>query len=100
MQIGVGFYVGAGVPKGPRVNTFIECGCCGAYHQTDFEGDCREDSERYWDLPDDAEVVYLDDDKDDESTQLERVCDLLFNHPQRDQYDDAAIDLIQQLIAE
>lgn len=56
-QIGVGFFVGAGVPKGERVNTFTECGCCGAYHRTDFEGDCREDGERYYDLPDDAVVV-------------------------------------------
>lgn len=98
MQIGVGFYVGAGVLKGPRsthcecgrkftakdisggrchgcgrmvlpverVNTFVECGCCGAYHRTDFAGDCREDSERYWDLPDNAEVVYLDDESNDD----------------------------------
>lgn len=61
MTIGVGFFVGAGVPKGERVNTFIECGCCGAYHRTDFEGDCREDSERYWDLPDDAVIVSSDE---------------------------------------
>lgn len=32
--------------------------------------------------------------------QLERVCDLLFNHPQRDENDEAAIDLIQTRIAE
>jgi hypothetical protein len=32
------------------------------------------------------------------SEQLERVCDLLFNHPERDESDEAAIDLIQQLI--
>lgn len=31
--------------------------------------------------------------------QLDRVCDLLFNHPQRDENDEAAIDLIQELIA-
>lgn len=55
--LGVGLLVGAGIPAGPRVNTFIECGCCGAYHRTDFHGDCREDSERYWDLPDDAVIV-------------------------------------------
>lgn len=60
--IGVGFFVGAGIPKGERVNTFVECGCCGAYHRTDFNGDCREDSERYFDLPDDTEVIYLDED--------------------------------------
>lgn len=92
-RAGVGFFVGAGIPKGEklrcwtcqgngmtqyphcdpvtcadcdgkgyryrRVNTFAECGCCGAYHRTDFHGDCREDSERHWDLPDDAEVIYL-----------------------------------------
>jgi hypothetical protein len=31
--------------------------------------------------------------------RLERVCDLLFNHPQRDEHDEAAIDLIQQSIS-
>lgn len=58
--IGVGFFVGAGIPKGERVNTFVECGCCGAYHRTDFYGDCREDSERFYDLPDNAELVCAD----------------------------------------
>lgn len=56
-----GFWVGAGIPTGERVNAFVECGCCGAYHRTDFEGDCREDSERHWELPDDAEIIYLED---------------------------------------
>jgi hypothetical protein len=55
--IGVGFWRGAGIPKGPRVNTFIACGCCGAYHRTDFLGDCREDRERFYDLPEGAELV-------------------------------------------
>ncbi len=52
-----GFWVGAGIPKGKRVNTFFECGCCGAYHRTDFRGDCRENSERIYDLPEDAELI-------------------------------------------
>lgn len=65
-ELGVGFYVGAGIPEGPRVNTFVECGCCGAYHRTDFNGDCREDSERHWDLPKDAEIVYFDGEGDDD----------------------------------
>lgn len=52
-----GLFVGAGIPTGPRVNTFIACGCCGAYHRTDFTGDCREDSERYQELPNDAIIV-------------------------------------------
>lgn len=62
-QLGVGFYKGAGIPKGPRVNVFVECGCCGAFHRTDFNGDCREDGERYYDIPEDAEVIYLDDER-------------------------------------
>lgn len=61
MQIGTGFFVGAGIPQGERVNTFVACGCCGAYHRTDFNGDCREDSERHWDLPDDAVIVAGDE---------------------------------------
>ena len=52
-----GFFVGAGIPAGARVNTFVECGCCGAYHRTDFAGDCREDGERFYDLPDGAVLV-------------------------------------------
>lgn len=56
---GIGFFKGAGIPKGKRVNTFVECGCCGHYHRVDFTGDCREDSERYrFDtLPKNAEVI-------------------------------------------
>ena len=57
---GVGFWVGAGVPSGTRVNTFISCGCCGAYHRTDFYGDCREDSERYEEIPEGGKEVYRD----------------------------------------
>lgn len=56
-----GFWVGAGIPDGPRSNRFIECGCCGCYHRDDFYGDCRENSERYDDPPDDAEIVTLEE---------------------------------------
>lgn len=55
--IGVGFWKGIGIPEGSRTNQFVECGCCGAYHRIDFIGDCREDSERFSDLPDDAELI-------------------------------------------
>ena len=58
---GVGFLVGAGIPKGTRVNTFIECGCCGRYHRTDFWGDCRENSERYVDIPEGGIEVWEGD---------------------------------------
>lgn len=26
---------------------FSECGCCGAYHRVEFNGDCRNDAERF-----------------------------------------------------
>jgi len=26
---------------------FLECGCCGCYHKEGYEGDCRNDNERY-----------------------------------------------------
>ena len=58
---GVGFWVGAGIPDGSRSNTFVECGCCGAYHRADFHGDCRENSERHFDVPDDATIVSLEE---------------------------------------
>lgn len=53
-----GFWRGAGVPSGPRANTFAECGCCGAFHRTDFAGDCREDTERFNDIPDGGVEVF------------------------------------------
>lgn len=58
MQIGVGFLVGAGIPKGKRVNTFVECGCCGCFHPTDFAGDCREDDERFDEIPEGGIEVF------------------------------------------
>ena len=63
MSAGVGFFVGAGIPPGRRVRTFVECGGCGAYHRTDFCGDCREDTERYAELPDWGEEVFPANDR-------------------------------------
>ena len=37
--------------------TFIECGCCGAYHRSTYYGDCRNDLERFADIPADAIIV-------------------------------------------
>lgn len=56
-----GLIRGDGIPQGPRAQTFIECGCCGAYHRTDFHGDCREDSERFADIPEGGEEVFEDE---------------------------------------
>lgn len=65
----------AGAVKGAEV---VECGCCGSWHLTDYDGDCRNDSERFdWDDRDvnmvsaDGRVTLLDptpisDDEDDE----------------------------------
>ena len=70
---GVGFWVGAGIPKGKRSKTFVECGCCGAYHRSDFAGDCREDSERYHEIPDGAVLVGDDWGCDVETRESESV---------------------------
>lgn len=43
-----GFWKGEGIPAEPRTNEIFECGCCECWHRTDFTGDCREDSERFW----------------------------------------------------
>lgn len=68
-QIGVGFFVGAGIPRGKRTRVYVECGCCSSYHRADFGGDCREDRERFADVPADARrVIYLED-QDHEVTQ-------------------------------
>jgi len=40
-----------------------ECGICGAYHPWEFDGDCRDDDNR-WDGPDEY-AAYLDMNKDD-----------------------------------
>ena len=62
MVPGVGFWKGAGIPKGRRSKVFIECGSCGCWHRSDFYGDCREDSERFPEPPAWAEhEVYLED---------------------------------------
>ena len=61
MILGAGLIKGAGVPQGKRVNKFYDCGGCGAYHRDDFWGDCREDSERYHELPEGATEVFYDD---------------------------------------
>lgn len=65
--IGVGFWVNAGIPSGKRINTFYECGACGAYHRVDFWGDCRTDSERFYDIPDDATI---EDERDYQKSKL------------------------------
>jgi hypothetical protein len=60
--IGVGLFVGAGIPTGPRSTRFVECGCCEHWHRDDFAGDCRENSERFADPPADAtEIVSIED---------------------------------------
>jgi hypothetical protein len=28
---------------------FLECGCCGQFHEESFTGDCRDDAHRYSD---------------------------------------------------
>lgn len=57
---GVGFLVGAGIPEGERSNLYIECGCCGGFHRVDFQGDCREDSERFPEVPKGGTEVWAD----------------------------------------
>lgn len=49
-----GFWKGDGIPSGERTNRYFECGCCGSFHREDFTGDCREDSERFPEVPEDG----------------------------------------------
>lgn len=39
-----------------------ECGSCGAFHPSDFYGDCRDDDHRFWEdeLPKNANIDYLE----------------------------------------
>jgi hypothetical protein len=38
-----------------------ECGMCGAYHRTNFDGDCREDASRIYELRDTDIVISWED---------------------------------------
>ena len=38
------------VLKNQPYPTVTECGCCGAYHRKGFDGDCRDDDERFYPL--------------------------------------------------
>ena len=40
---------------------FVECGCCGEYHRPGYWGDCRNDEERFSDVPDDATIYTLEE---------------------------------------
>lgn len=46
-----------------RPFVFYECGICGHYHPAKFDGDCRDDANRYGtnDLPEGWEEVDSDD---------------------------------------
>jgi hypothetical protein len=41
--------------------TYVDCGCCGAYHRLDYYGDCRNDAERFDDIPDEARIADADE---------------------------------------
>lgn len=50
---------------------YLECGCCGCYHKEDYDGECRDDNERYnleelefFSTTDDFEVVSLEQQND------------------------------------
>jgi len=40
---------------------FYECGICGAFHRVGFDGDCRDDRERFATVPDGAEIVTMEE---------------------------------------
>ena len=42
---------------------FLECGCCGQWHPSEFVGDCRDDSNRFawFDLPNDCKTIPLEE---------------------------------------
>jgi hypothetical protein len=50
---------------------YIECGCCGAYHRTDFFGDCRNDAERFnlEDIPNDAVIHSIEEQMEEEEEE-------------------------------
>lgn len=50
---------------------FWECGGCGSYHYAGFAGDCRDDANRFADVPDGG-VILNDADEDAEIAEKER----------------------------
>src|SRR4030095_5419056 len=52
---------GAEMNKKTEQQTYYECGICGAYHRWEFNGDCRQDSERFDDIPDNADLRSWDE---------------------------------------
>ena len=48
-------------------NVFRECGCCGMFHPINFEGDCRDDSNRFLldELPEGCEIYSLEAQEED-----------------------------------
>ena len=40
---------------------FYECGICDQYHPWEWDGDCRDDANRYSDPPDNAEIRSMED---------------------------------------
>ncbi len=61
----VGFWKGSGIPTTrKRPARFILCGCCGHFHRVDFYGDCREDAERFRDIPKGGVEVFEDGGED------------------------------------
>jgi hypothetical protein len=40
---------------------FYECGICGAYHRAEWNGDCREDAERFDEIPSNAVLIDMED---------------------------------------
>ena len=57
--------------KPHKVHKLIECGCCGCYHSSDWDGDCRDNDNRFADeedyvqrtgtSPKDIRMIWLDD---------------------------------------
>ena len=53
---------------------YLECGCCGWYHKEGFEGDCRNDDERY--TLNDFDTLLLNSMDTIEIVPLERQTDI------------------------
>ena len=43
----IAFQVGLQDWQAANSNRLEKCGSCGAYHRPDFDGDCRDDAERF-----------------------------------------------------
>ena len=61
---------------------YYECGICSAYHKWGFNGDCRDDSNRFSDIPDNAQVACMHERVEADGVDLFDRCEMCGTMPE------------------